>query len=57
MMQPSHQVIRTGEPPNGRDLLEQVRSAAIDHYGNQSDEDLAAIFAYLRSLPPTKDSY
>ena len=51
------QVMRTGVHPSGRDLKEPMLSAAIDHYGNQSDEELAAIYAYLQSLPPTEDGY
>jgi mono/diheme cytochrome c family protein len=51
------QVMRTGKHLSGHDLLEPMRSAAIDHYGNQSDEELAAIFTYLQSLPPTEDGY
>ncbi len=50
-------VMRTGVHPTGRDLVEPMRSYAIDHIGNQSDEELAAIFAYLQSLPPTEDGY
>ena len=49
--------MRIGQHLSGHELLEPVRSAAIDHYGNQSKEDLAAIYVYLRSLPPTKDGY
>ncbi len=51
------QVMRTGMHLSGHDLLEPMRSYAIDHFGNQSDEELAAIFAYLQSLPPTENGY
>ncbi len=51
------QVMHTGVHPSGRDLLEPMRSAAIDHFGNQSDDELAAIFTYLQSLPPTENGY
>jgi mono/diheme cytochrome c family protein len=51
------QVIRTGVHLDGHPLLEPMLSAAIDHFGNQSDEELGAIFAYLQSLPPTENGF
>jgi mono/diheme cytochrome c family protein len=51
------QVMRTGMHLSGHDLLEPMRSYAIDHIGNQSDEELAAIFAYLQSLPPLENGF
>jgi mono/diheme cytochrome c family protein len=42
-------VIKTGVRPNGTRLLPPM---GIAYYANMSDEDLNAIVAYLRTLPP-----
>jgi len=49
------QAIRTGKhqgQPNGRDILPPMPWPFIRH---ATDEDLKAIWAYLRSLPPVKN--
>jgi hypothetical protein len=30
---------------------------AVEYYGNQSDDDLAAIFTYLQTLPAMERGY
>jgi mono/diheme cytochrome c family protein len=42
------QTIRTGVTPTGRALSDEM---PWQFYGNMQDQDLAAIFAYLKSLP------
>jgi cytochrome c553 len=44
------QAMRTGVTPDGRPLSEEM---PWQFYGNMEDPDLAAIFAYLKSLPPS----
>ena len=49
------QALRTGKhqgQPNGRDILPPM---PWEVYKNFTDEDLKAVFAYLRSLPPVKN--
>ena len=47
--------IRTGKhqgQPNGRDILPPM---PWEQYKNFTDEDIKAVFAYLRSIPPVKN--
>ena len=49
------QALRTGKhqgQPNGRDILPPM---PWDVYRNMTDDDLKAIFAYLRTIPPIKN--
>ena len=49
------QALRTGKhqgQPNGRDILPPM---PWQFFKSMTDEDLKAIFAYLRSLPPVKN--
>ncbi len=49
------QAIRTGKhqgQPNGRNILPPMPWPAFNH---ATDEDLKAIWAYLRSIPPIKN--
>ncbi len=48
--------IRTGVNPAGRRLQDPMASA-VDIFGLQTDEELAAIFAYLQSLPARENGY
>ncbi len=50
------QTIRTGVNPAGRRLQEPMASA-VEIYGLQTDEELAAIFTYLQSLPALENGY
>ena len=44
------QTMRTGVRPDGRTLSDEMPWM---FYGNMTDQDLAAIFSYLQSLPPS----
>jgi cytochrome c553 len=45
--------MRTGKKPNGTAIQPPMPS---DVYKNMTDDDLKAIFAYLRSLPPIRNA-
>jgi mono/diheme cytochrome c family protein len=45
--------MRTGKKPNGTQILPPMPS---DVYKNMTDEDLKAIFAYLRTLPALRNA-
>ena len=47
------QTMRTGKKPSGLQLLPPMPSAV---YQNLTDEDLKAIYAYLRSLKPIRNA-
>jgi mono/diheme cytochrome c family protein len=50
------QTMHTGTTPDGRVLAGDM-AEAVEYYGNQSDDDLAAIFAYLQTLPAMERGY
>jgi mono/diheme cytochrome c family protein len=50
------ETMHTGVTPDGRVLAGDM-AEAIKYYGNQNDEDLAAIFAYLQTLPTMEQGY
>ena len=45
--------MRTGKKPNGTAIQPPMPS---DVYKNMTDDDLKAIFAYLRTLPPIRNA-
>jgi mono/diheme cytochrome c family protein len=45
--------MRTGKKPNGTPIMPPMPS---DVYKNMTDDDLKAIFAYLRTLPPIRNA-
>jgi len=45
--------MRTGKKPNGTAIMPPMPS---DVYQNMTDEDLKAIFAYLRTIPPIRNA-
>jgi mono/diheme cytochrome c family protein len=50
------QAIRTGVTPDGR-VLTGPMAEVIGYYSQQTDDDLAAMYAYLRSLPAMEPGY
>lgn len=50
------QTLRTGITPDGTPLTGDM-AETIDYYGGQTDDDLAAIYAYLSTLPPAEDGF
>ncbi len=50
------QTIRTGVTPDGHELREPM-AGILKHLQRQSDDELAAIFLYLRSLPALEAGY
>jgi mono/diheme cytochrome c family protein len=45
--------MRTGKKPNGTAIMPPMPS---DVYKNMTDDDLKAIFAYLRTIPPIRNA-
>jgi mono/diheme cytochrome c family protein len=50
------QTMHTGTTPDGRVLAGDM-AEAVEYYGQQTDDDLAAIFAYLQTLPAMDRGY
>jgi len=45
--------MRTGKKPNGTQIMPPMPS---DVYQNMTDDDLKAIFAYLKTIKPIKNA-